>query len=161
MARATVYYQFDSKAGLLEALFDDLAECGQLAELAAAFTDPDPEAGLRHFVGCFGRFWASDRLVLRRIRAIAALDPDVGPLIASRDERRRHGLQVLIGRLGGAESEDAQGAAGSGRDVDKLVSVIHTLTSFETFDALAGPNQEPDQVIPVVADLVLRVVAGN
>jgi len=156
VARATVYYQFDSKAGLLEALFDALAEDGQMDGLADAFTDPEPRAGLGHFVACFGRFWASDRLVLRRIRAIAALDPDVGPVIAARDERRRHGLQILVGRLVSAEAEEGS-RTGSG-DTDVLVNIIHTLTSFETFDALAGPGREPDQVIPVVTDLVLRVV---
>jgi len=157
VARATVYYQFESKAGLLEALFDSLAEDGQLDASAAAFTDPDPVAGLRHFVGCFGRFWASDRLVLRRIRAIAALDPDVRPLIAARDDRRRHGLQVLVGRLSGLDALVERGA-GAG-NVDNLVKIIYTLTSFDTFDALAGSDQEPDQVIPVVVDLVLRVIA--
>ncbi len=38
VARATVYYQFGSKAGLLEALCDHLAEIGGLAGLADAFT---------------------------------------------------------------------------------------------------------------------------
>jgi len=30
-------------------------------------------------VAVFGRFWASDRLLLRRVRALAALDPDLDP----------------------------------------------------------------------------------
>ena len=34
MARATVYYQFGSKTGLLEAVCDYLAEIGGLAGLA-------------------------------------------------------------------------------------------------------------------------------
>ena len=161
VARATVYYQFDSKAGLLEALFNSLAANGQLSDLASAFTNPDPVEGLRRFVACFGRFWASDRMVLRRIRAIAALDPEVGPLIAARDERRRQGLQVLARRLAGdgtGGDREGSGADGSEREAtDTIIDIIHTLTSFETFDALAGPDQEPDDVIPIVTDLVLRV----
>jgi AcrR family transcriptional regulator len=149
VARATVYYQFGSKAGLLEALFDTLAANGHMTELAAAFTNTDPTAGLCHFVACFGRFWASDRLVLRRIRALAVLDPEVGPLIAARDERRQQGLRVLLGRLGGLEAAD----------VERLAGILHTLTSFETFDTLAGADQEPDQMIPVVTELVLAVLA--
>src|ERR1035438_7997109 len=45
VARATIYYQFDSKTGLLEALCDALAEAGQLSELSAAFTNPDASQG--------------------------------------------------------------------------------------------------------------------
>lgn len=169
VARATVYYQFDSKAGLLEALFNSLAANGQLSDLAGAFTNPDPVEGLRRFVACFGRFWGSDRMVLRRIRAIAALDPEVGPLIAARDERRRQGLQVLARRLAGGVGSDgaggdreARGADGGAREAaGAIVDIIHTLTSFETFDALAGADQEPEDVIPIVTDLVLRVAIGR
>ncbi|HEV2638782.1 MAG TPA: helix-turn-helix domain-containing protein [Actinocrinis sp.] len=147
VARATVYYRFESRSGLLEALFDTLAANGRMADLAGAFTHPDPAGALSRFVACFGRFWASDRLVLRRIRAIAVLDPEVGAVIAARDERRRTGLRVLAGRFG---------AVGEDR-----VDVLHALTSFETFDTLAGPGREPDEVIPLVTELVLRVMTGG
>src|ERR1700722_1648952 len=57
VARATVYYQFGSKTGLLEALCDDLAESGQMSELILAFANPDDWAALTGFIACFGRFW--------------------------------------------------------------------------------------------------------
>src|ERR1700760_3280576 len=89
VARATVYYQFGSKAGLLEALCDHLADLGGMSGLAAAFTEPEPRQALGVFVAAFGRFWAADRLAMRRLRALAQLDPDVGAVIAARDQRRR------------------------------------------------------------------------
>jgi AcrR family transcriptional regulator len=47
----TVYYQFGSKAGLLEALLDDLAARGEIGErLARAFQRPDARAVLAGFV---------------------------------------------------------------------------------------------------------------
>ena len=46
VARATVYYQFGSKTGLLEAVCDDLAEAGGMADLARVFTDPAPDAAI-------------------------------------------------------------------------------------------------------------------
>jgi AcrR family transcriptional regulator len=158
VARATVYYRFGTKSGLLEALFDALAERELAPGLAAAFTTPDPQEALRLFVACFGRFWASDRLVLRRVRAIAALDSEVGPVIRARDERRRTGLQLLAGRLDAARGTggDRAQAATAG---DDRIGLAHTLTSFETFDALAGPDREPGEVIPAVTDLVLHVMA--
>lgn len=40
------------------------------------------------------------------------------------------------------------------RDLEALVTVLHTLTSFETFDSLAGPDRTPTEVVPVVVTLV-------
>jgi AcrR family transcriptional regulator len=146
VARATIYYQFDSKTGLLEALCDALAESGQLSELAAAFTNPDPLGALRDFVAAFGRFWATDRLLMRRLRALAALDPEVGAVIHARDERRRTGLEVLVGRL--CDQHLTTIAA------DRAVNTLLALTSFETFDALADPEQELTDVVRDVLELI-------
>src|SRR4051794_40726911 len=99
VARATVYYQFGSKTGLLEALCDALAEAGGMEQLGAAFAQPEPTAALDAFIGAFAVFWDADRLVMRRLRALAPLDPDVGAVIAARDALRRRGLEVLAGRL--------------------------------------------------------------
>jgi len=145
VARATIYYQFDSKTGLLEALCDALAEAGHLSELSAAFTNPDPSEALRSFVASFGQFWAVDRLVMRRLRALAALDPEVGAVISARDERRRTGLGVLARRLG------EQGLTAV--EPERAVSLLFALTSFETFDALADPEQELTDVVRDVLEL--------
>ena len=151
VARATVYYQFGSKTGLLEAVCDHLAEIGGLAGLAEAFADPDPRQALRRFVACFGDFWAADRPATRRLRALAQLDPDVAAVIAARDQRRHQGLTVLAGRLA---------VHISGADSDHAVRVLMTLTSFETFDTLAGPDQEITAALPDVlrlAEAALRL----
>ena len=79
VARATVYYQFGSKPGLLEAVCDDLAEAGGLADLAGAFTQAEARAAWRRFVAVFGRFWDADRLVMRRLRALASSSPKSPP----------------------------------------------------------------------------------
>ena len=143
VARATVYYQFGSKSGLLEAVCDHLADLGGMAGLPAAFTDPDPRHGLDVFVGCFGRFWAADRAATRRLRALAALDPEVGAVIEARDQRRRDGLAVLVSRLPGPPAGQ-----------EHTIRVLTALTSFELFDALAGPGQDLTTVVPDVLRLV-------
>jgi AcrR family transcriptional regulator len=142
VARATVYYQFGSKTGLLEALCDALADAGHLAELAQAFTQPDPNQALHTLVTVFARFWGADRLVMRRLRALAALDPDVATVITARDERRRHALQILLEHR--ADVPDPQQA----------LAAAHMLTSFETFDALQDADQDPSDAVPLIVDLI-------
>jgi AcrR family transcriptional regulator len=129
VARATVYYQFTSKTGLLEAVCDDLAEAGGLeTSLPQAFTQPAPAAALGGFVAAFARFWAADRLVMRRLRALASLDPDVAAVIGKRDQRRLTGLSVLAERILGYPPGPQ----------DEVLRVLQALTSFETYDTLAG-----------------------
>jgi AcrR family transcriptional regulator len=147
VSRATVYYQFDSKAGLLEALFDDLAVRGRMTELADAFRESDPLAALDRFIEVLARFYASDRVLLRRLRGLAAVDRDFAAGIRGRDDRRRKGLSVLLGRI----------AQQRGRPLDigfdRSVDVLHTLTSFETFDQLARRGRGTAEV----ADIVRRL----
>ena len=47
-------------------------------------------------------------------------------------------------------------------DTDMTADVLHTLTSFETFDALAGPDRQPTDVTPLIialAEAALRLPA--
>src|SRR6202035_5545997 len=50
VSRATVYYQFRSKLGLLEALFDSVGATGGMTGLADAFRQADPLAALDGYV---------------------------------------------------------------------------------------------------------------
>jgi AcrR family transcriptional regulator len=142
VARATVYYQFGSKTGLLEALCDELAERAGMAELPRAFATADPDEALGVLIGAFARFWGTDRLVMRRLRALAALDPDVATVIAARDERRRLALRTLLQRR-----DDIV-------DPAHALRVAHLLTSFETYDGLLGARQRPADAVPILVDLI-------
>ena len=148
VARATVYYQFNSKAGLLEAVCDDLADLGGLHRLSAAFSAPEPADAIGHFVAAFGHFWAADRPAMRRLRALAALDPDVHQVVVQRDQRRRDGLAVLTDRL----RPDLQPSRRN-----RTINVLATLTSFETFDSLAGPDRP---LTAATADIIVLAIAA-
>jgi AcrR family transcriptional regulator len=152
VARMTIYYQFRSKAGLLEALFDDVAARGGIATVGGAFVLADPLAGLAELVAVFGRFWSAERLIVRRLRAWAALDPVFERALRSRDERRRRGLRALAGRIA-----DHYGRPEPGAD-DETVDLLHALTSFESFDQLAGPDRSPEDVTPLVLRFVHAVL---
>jgi AcrR family transcriptional regulator len=147
VARMTVYHQFGSKIGLLEALSDYLAAHGGMEQLANAFRQPDPLAALNEYISVFSRFWQSDRIVTRRLRALSALDPDFEKVVKARDERRREGLRVIILRIVEKYGKPAL------ESIDGLVSILFTLLSFETFDTLAGSTRSIEEVSPIVQRL--------
>src|SRR3954468_8289445 len=60
VTRLTVYNQFGSRRGLLEAVFDEIARSGGLHRLGDAMAMPDPRAALDRVVETFSAFWARD-----------------------------------------------------------------------------------------------------
>jgi AcrR family transcriptional regulator len=147
VARMTVYHQFGSKSGLLEALCDSLAASGGMDQIATAFRQPEPLEALNHYILVFSRFWEVDRLVMRRLRALAALDPDFEQVIRARDEWRRRGVRAITQRL--AE----QHMLSPTEPLDETVDILFTLISFETFDTLAGSTRSIEEVAPLVSRL--------
>jgi AcrR family transcriptional regulator len=154
VARMTVYYQFASRLGLLDALFDHLAERGGMTALPAAFSNPDPLGALDAFIAAFCRFWDSDRLVMRRLRAAAGVDPELETALRARDERRRQGLQVLVPRLGGPGEQPAPEA------IAARVDVLWVLTGFATFDALAE-SRRADEVAALLSGTARAVLGAG
>ena len=154
VSRATVYYQFHSKLGLLEAVFDSLGASGGLAGQADAFGLPDPLAALDSYVAVFARFWGAERTLHRRLRALAALDPDLETALSARQEWRRHGITVLVDRLNPQPVGRVPQQARS-----KVIDMIFTLTSFEVFDVLASAQRTTDSAIPLIQHLARAAVA--
>ena len=169
VARMTVYHQFGSKLGLLEALCDSLAASGGMEQLSDAFRQAKPLDALNRYILTFGRFWEVDRLVMRRLRALAALDPDFEQVIQTRDQWRRRGVSVIAQRLFEQRTSspgksvdkdtdthcpDEQQASSPNSALDEIVDILFTLTSFETFDTLAGSTHSPEEVAPLVFRLV-------
>src|SRR6266699_4341068 len=144
VARMTVYHQFGSKIGLLEALCDSLAIYGWMEQCVASFRQPCPLDALTEYITIFSRFWEADRLVTRRLRGLAALDSDFEQVIRARDERRRHGLRVIVGRIAQQYGRPAPEA------IDETIHILYTLISFECFDLLARPTRSIQEVTPIV-----------
>jgi AcrR family transcriptional regulator len=144
VARFTIYYQFGSKRGLIEALFDDLAARGGVGRMAEVHALPEPDDALRELFAVFGTFWATDRVIMRRVRSLAALDGDLEQAVRARDEWRRGHCRRILERI----------AARSGRPpperFEVTVDVLHTLSGFETYDTLAGATGDVAAVAPLV-----------
>src|SRR5213596_1054922 len=71
VTRLTVYNQFGSRRGLLEAVFDEIAREGGLYGIADAMTMTDPREALDHLVEIFCSFWNRDPAVGRLHDAMA------------------------------------------------------------------------------------------
>lgn len=148
VARLTVYYQFESKAGLLEALYDYIAKRGQMDRLAEVFRQGnDPLRTLHDFILVFARFWASDRNVIRRLHTLGVVDPEIAPGLLARNQRRRQGLKVILERYCRVYPPLTP--------VQEPVALdtLQMLTSFETFDALAGDGRSVEEVGKIVCKL--------
>ncbi len=146
VSRLTIYYQFGSRAGLLEALYDSLAIRGGMHRMADAFQEPDLSSALAKVIQTFVRFWATDRAVMRRLRAMGNLDAEIGTGIRARDARRSQIARELLTRGGmkgkGATARQAQ-----------LVAVVSMLTSFETYDSLAQSGLGDDEIVEALTNL--------
>jgi AcrR family transcriptional regulator len=152
VTRLTVYNRFESKRGLLEAVFDDMARQGGLFELPSVFAEPDTDKALSRFVSVFCRFWASHLKILPKFSAVAKLDDEIAHSLKQRSERRRHALTVLVGPLA------------PGRDQAALVDVLFALTSFEMFDALSirqRSNEVVEELIQQLVDASLKRFSGR
>lgn len=154
VARMTVYYQFQSKRGVLEALFDHLANKGLMPHLGPVVQEPAPMRALEGVIAAFAAFWESDRLVLRRARALAALDAEIAESVRARDERRREHLRRVLTRL-----SEERGT--STMTLPSIVDVLHMLTSFETFDALRRDDRSLADVTRMVRRLAESLLVSE
>lgn len=141
VSRMTVYYQFGARHELLEELFDYVATRGRIDRLPDALKRPDPLDALVDFIAVFCGMWASDRIGIRRLRSWSGLRPDetrVG--VHERDAWRRQALEVVVARIRKRYGVPAAGA------LQETIDVLHTLTSFESYDNLARGDRDEHEV---------------
>jgi AcrR family transcriptional regulator len=153
VSRLTVYYQFESKSGLLEALYNEIAKRGDMERLAELFRKGgDPLQALREFIEVFARFWASDRDVIRRLHGIGVVDSEIGAGLRARNERRRNGLRVIVQRYCNVYPPLTS--------LQKPVAIdtLHMLTSFETFDSLSGSDRTLADVMGIIQTLAYKAI---
>src|SRR4051812_45175777 len=118
VARLTVYNQFGSRRGLLEAVFDEIARSGGLARISQAMGASDPMQSLNTLVDIFCDFWSGNE-AMGRLHDAIALDPEFGEAVRDRNERRRGALTRIVDRM------NLPGSAAARRDA---VDLIFTLT---------------------------------
>jgi AcrR family transcriptional regulator len=126
VTRQTIHNLFGTRSGVLETLFDQIALDGGMERMREVMMARDAGAMLDGFIAVFSNFWAKNRLLLKRIHGIAAVDPEFGKAIYARNQRRKMGATRVIERFG-----DRVGGQNS-----ETIACLVALTSFEFFDAL-------------------------
>lgn len=148
VSRLTIYYQFDSRAGLLEALYDYLAQRGNMQRMPEVFREPDPSAAMDKVIAIFAGFWASDATAIRRLRGMAALDPEIARGIQARDLRRRHIFQEILKRMAARG-----GKALSEEELNSRADVLAMLTGFAAYDSLSRAGHGQEEIVAMLVRL--------
>ena len=160
VSRKTVYYQFGSKRGLLEAVVTDVEQRADLVERVRVIVEQvDAVQALPAYLREVCRFWAGAQDVVRGLHGLAALDHDVAEVVAAHDGARRGRLVGFVDRL--AE----QRGVGPGEARRRLVNVLWMLTSFATFDQLARRSglsiEETEGILTGLAEGAFRDPDGQ
>jgi AcrR family transcriptional regulator len=145
VTRQTIHNLFGTKAGVLEAVFDLIALESGMERMREVMMLPPGEAQLARFVGIFSGFWAKNRVLIRRVHGIGAVDPEFGLVIEARNRRRLMAATRIVQRIGG-------------EDGARQAAMLTALTSFEFFDALAescGSEAEAEAMVLQMARNVL------
>jgi AcrR family transcriptional regulator len=152
VTRQTIYNLFAAKTGLLEALFDQIALDAGMERMRNVMTASDPESMLKGFIEIFSTFWMKDRLLIRRIHGVAAIDPEFGAAVEARNQRRRFAATRVIEMLDRRSGRDAAGK-------EQRIATLHALTSFEFFDALAESCGDADEAARLLPGVVERAIS--
>jgi AcrR family transcriptional regulator len=132
VARSTVYLVFGSRAGLFDAVADDLLERGGFDRIVEAVANPDPRETVRDGIRGSTHMFAAHRDVFRAIISMAQLDPDaVGGTMRRSDRNRAAGMAALAQRL--ADGGELQ----PGVSVESAAHLLWIVTSFDAYDLLA------------------------
>jgi AcrR family transcriptional regulator len=148
VTRLTVYNQFGSRRGLLEAVFDEIARQGGLSRIEQAMTMPDPGMALERLVEIFCHFWSWDSAI-GRLQQEMSVDPELARALIERNERRRTTLAVVVAR--------AAGPAASSHARRDAVDMIFTLTSYSTFATLCS-NRTTDETCTLIKSACSRAL---
>jgi AcrR family transcriptional regulator len=146
VTRQTVHNLFGTKSGVLEALFDQLALDAGLERMRMLMQQGDLESMLAGFVEVFTDFWAKDRLLIRRIHGIAAIDAEFGAAVEARNKRRQMAATRIVQRIAGPDG------------ATEKIAALWALTSFEFFDAVAESCGNTKQAVGVVLALARKAL---
>jgi AcrR family transcriptional regulator len=153
VARATVYYQFGSKKGLIQALVEDIQRRAGQEAVVDSVEVVDPVDAMRQAFVMGSRFWAAERPLVHKLTGLAAVDADIRPILALAERDRLPLLARLVDRLAGAQ------LLAPSYSSDEALHVLWMLSSFEAFDQLfTGRGLPVEEVARLLGDLAVATL---
>ena len=147
MGRSTVYQQFESKRGLLQAIELAVSERAGVENLLEVLQQPDALAALQAAFEVGGAVWARERAMFRKLFGLANVDPDLRAVMAEKDTKRQLLVRVLVDKLA-AQRKLRRGVAR-----ERAFQVLWLLTSFQTFDAASQVAASPEAAARLLLDM--------
>jgi AcrR family transcriptional regulator len=148
VTRLTVYKQFGSRRGLLEAVFDENARRGGIMRMAEAMQVSNAREGINRAIDVLCEFWGN-HTVFAKLHDAAAVDPEFAEAIAQRNARRRMVFDTLLGRIKGPDA---------GRT--ECSDLIFGLTSMGMF-RLLSETRTPNQVAATLKATIATLLDAN
>lgn len=145
VTRLTVYKQFGSRRGLLEAVFDENGRRWGIARIGQVMQNPDARQGIGQAIDLLCEFWGAHPS-FGGLHDAAAVDPEFAEALETRNQRRRMVFDTLMQRLEDDETKR--------RDCADLV---FGLTNMAMFRAL-GLTRTPAEVAEMMKTAVYAVI---
>ena len=153
VARATVYYQFGSKKGLIQAVVEDIQRRAGQQAVVDSVEVVDPVDAMRQAFVMGSRFWAAERPLVHKLTGLAAVDADIRPILALAERDRLPLLARLVDRLAGAH------LLAPSYSSEEALHVLWMLSSFEAFDQLFTGRRLPvEDVARLLGDLAVATL---
>ena len=153
VTRQTIHNLFGTRSAVLETLFDQIAVDAGMERMREVMTTSDPNVMLESFIGVFSRFWAKNRLLLKRIHGIAAIDPEFDRAVQARNRRRQMAATRVIDR-----QENPPSAQMPESQAWRAACLV-ALTSFEFFDSLTESLGSTQAAEEQLTGLIRRALA--
>jgi AcrR family transcriptional regulator len=151
VTRQTVHNLFGTKAGVVQALFDQLGIAGGLDRMPDVMRQTEANALLSAFVKGFMDVWSKDRLFIRRIHGMSAIDPEFEAAVVARNQRRLMAATRIVDRIGKWKGS---------RAAKNKATILWALTSFEFFDSLVERSGSVQEAAELLLILVKNEFSG-
>jgi AcrR family transcriptional regulator len=154
VARSTVYAIFGSRAGLFDAVAEELRERHGFERLAGTSYRPDTRAAFRDGMRAATSMLAGDRDIYRALHSMAQLDQEAVGTAVQRAEQNR---AEAMGRIAQGLYEHGELLPGVG--AEEAAHVLWVLSSFESFDLLyTGRGLAVDAIIELLTATAERAL---
>ena len=155
VSRATLYQHFRSRAELVDAICETLAENPALLRLRETVELPDVDAALSETIAGSVGFWSSEDPILRELYGVAAVDQAARDLVDRQRADRRGELERLVRNL------HRSGRLRPGVAQPRALALLLVLTGYETFRELREAGLSDRQAVELLQDSARRLLLAG